>query len=384
VTAVSRRRPPDVASWAELCAAEVGPRAYEIEQLGRLPDDLLEQMVRLKVLGAPFPRELGGSGLTPTVCGLLCEEAGRWCTSTRSLLTVQWMVGAALQRWGTEEQRRRWVPRLADGSTIAALALSEPGAGSDAAAIATNVSRHGRDLVLNGRKRWISFGTTADFVLVLATGEDGAVAVVVERGDPGLSVAPINGLLGCRGSDVGDVLLEDCVVPANRVVGRPGSGITHVAGTALDDGRFTVGWGCVGMLAACVEDSSAHATARRQFGVPIADHQLIRRLLTDMGTAAATARLLALEAARLRTAGRANAAAATLMTKYHASTAAARAAADAVQIHGAAGCVAGSRVERFYRDAKVMEIIEGSTQVQQNVIAAHVRAGRLVLGDVGG
>jgi len=376
-------RPLDVASWVKLCLEEVAPRAYEIEQLGKLPDRLREQMAEIGVLGAPFPHALGGTESTPTTCGLLCEAAGRWCTSTRSLLTVQWMVGAALLRWGTDEQRRRWVPRLADGSAIAALALSEPAAGSDSAAVATRVRRHGRDLVLNGCKRWISFGTTADLLLVFAAAQEGAVAVVVERDDPGLSTTSIEGLLGCRGSDVSDVVLEDCVVGADRIVGRPGYGVSHVAGTALDHGRFTVGWGCVGMLAGCVEDSSAYASARQQFGAPIADRQLVRRLLTDMGTGAATARLLALEAARLRTARHANAAAATLMAKYHASTAAARAAADAVQIHGAAGCVAGSRVERFYRDAKVMEIIEGSTQVQQDVIAAHVRAGRLVLGDAG-
>ena len=279
------------------------------------------------------------------------------------------MAAYALQRCGSKALKEKLLPRLARGEMIGAFAVSEPGVGSDAAHPETTATATPEGYRLDGRKKWITFGERADIFLLLAASDKGPIAFLVDADTPGLTVTPIRGMLGTRGSMIAELKLDGCDVPAERRIGKEGLGFTMVISTALDLGRFSVACGCVGMLRACLEASVAHSATRQQFGSEIREHQLVRRLVTDMLTSLRCAELLCQRAGKLRDERAPNALAETMVAKYYASTAARRAADDAVQLQGALGCSQESDVERFYRDAKVMEIIEGSNQIQQITIA---------------
>lgn len=350
---------------------QVAPFADGFDREERMPRELITETARRGFLGAALPAEYGGGAMSMITYGLLNEEVGRGCSSLRSLLTVHGMTAHAVLRWGSRELRARWLPALAAGEKLAAFALTEPEVGSDAAAIATSARAVADGYVLDGRKRWITFGQVADVFLVFARCEGRPTAFLVERETPGLSVEPLHGMLGVRASMLAEVQLEGCRVPRESVVGREGFGFSHVASTALDLGRYTVACGCVGIGQASLEASLAYADERRQFGAYLKEHQLVRRMLTDMVTNVKAARLLCLRAGWLRDARAPEAIMETSIAKYFASTMATRAASDAVQIQGARGCSADSSAPRYLRDAKIMEIIEGSTQMQQITIAEY-------------
>lgn len=347
----------------------VVPAAAGWDRRGGVPRGILASLRRRRYLGAPLPRGLGGGGLDAIAYGLLTEEIGRGCSSLRSLLTVHDMVATAVARWGGERLRREVLPRLARGEALGALALSEPGVGSDAAAVETTVRRRGDDLVLDGEKWWITFGQWADWFLVLGRDDDGAsLAVLVPVEVPGLSRRPIRDVVGTRAARLAELRLESCRVPADHLLGRPGFGFSHVVSSALDLGRYSVAWGAVGIAQACLDASLDHAAERRQFGRPLAEHALVQRELTEMIANVRAARLLCYRAGSLRDARDPSATAETMVAKYFASRAATRAANAAVQLHGALGLAGRCPVERYLRDARVTEIIEGSTQIQQMTI----------------
>jgi len=350
---------------------EIAPVADEHHRQERTPPELIRRLAERGYLGLPLPKDLGGGGRDMVTFGLLAGEVGRGCSSLRSLLTVHTMVAQAILRWGTRAQKEKWIPRLADGSAIGALALSEPSVGSDAKSVKTQATPAGGDVVLNGHKKWITYGQIADVFLVFAQGEGGPSAFLVERDRPGVHTEPILGLLGLRASMTASLHLEGCRIPGDNLVGRKGLGISHVAAVALDSGRYSVAWGCVGILEACLEACVAYTSEREQFGVLLKEHQLVRRMVTDMVTNLSAARLLCLEAGRLRDAKDPGALEASSIAKYFASTAAVRAADDAVQLHGANGCGSDYPVQRYLGDAKIMEIIEGSSQIQQLTIAEY-------------
>ncbi len=357
------------AAFRRFADEAIAPRADEFDREERLPPELVARLAREGYLGANVPPEYGGLGLGALTYGLLHEEVGRACSSVRSLLTVHAMTAHALQRWGTREQKTKWLPRLASGETVAAFALTEPEVGSDARSVAAAATIEGGSYVLDGRKKWVTFGQGAGLFLVFAKSGGRDCAFLVERETPGLSVRPIHGMLGVRASMLAELHLEGCRVPRENLVGREGAGFSYVASTALDLGRYTVAWGCVGIGQACLEASFKYAAERQQFGVYLREHQLIQRMLTDMLVQVRAARLLCHQAGTLREAGDPQSVTETSIAKYFASTVAARAAGDAVQIQGARGCSAESPVQRYLRDAKIMEIIEGSTQMQQITIA---------------
>ncbi len=361
----------EVRTFAE---KQVRPRAGAIDRDELVPLELIEELRRNGYLGSRLARSYGGRELDLVAYGLLHCELGRACSSTRSLLTVHDMVAEALLRLGTKTAREEWLPQLATGEVIAAFALTEPEAGSDAAAIRTTAIAEGDEYVIVGNKRWISFAQVASVFLVLARLGDGAsCGFLVPRDTKGLTITPRRGLLGLRGSMLGELELDECRVPATARVGGRGMPEGVVTATALQLGRYTVAWGCVGIADACWEECSSYTETRRQFGVPLADHQLVLRMLTDMATNRRAARLMCLDAAAATERHEPRAVEATLMAKYFASQVASQAATDAVQLHGALGCSDGSPVERYFRDARVMEIIEGSTQIQQLTIARHLR-----------
>ncbi|MFC0551694.1 acyl-CoA dehydrogenase family protein [Planotetraspora thailandica] len=348
---------------------EIAPHANEWDRAGRVPREVVTAMAQAGHMGALIPAEYGGAELNMIEFGLLNEAIGFGCSSVRSVLTVHSMVSQAVTRWGSVEQRHAWLPRLAGGEWIGAFALSEAEAGSDVAQITTTATPEGDGYVLDGAKRWITYGQGADVFLVFAGYQGRYSAFVIERDTPGLSVVPIDGMLGTRASMLAELRFDGCRVPRSGLLGRPGFGLAPVASAALDIGRYSVAWGSVGLAQACLESSLGYARERRAFGVPVFDHQLVQRLITDMATTVSAARLLGLQAGEMMQAGAPGAIAAVWMAKYFASTGAFRAASDTVQIHGAYGCDPAGAPQRLFRDAKVMEIIEGSTQIQQTMIA---------------
>lgn len=359
------------ATFAAFVDDAVVPHADRFDREERLPRALVERMAAEGLLGVFAPEEAGGSGDDMVVQGLLCEEVGRGSGSLLSLFTVHGMACSVLARWGTAAQKDAWLPRLARGEALGAFALTEPEIGSDARNIASHARRDGDGWRLSGRKKWISCARIADVILVVAQTDEGAATFLVETSAPGVEVRPIHGLLGFRSAMLGEVVLEDVALPAAALVGRPGFGFSHIAGTALDHGRFCIAWGCVGLAQACVDASLSYAVRRQQFGQAIAGHQLVQGMLADMITDTKAARALCMAAADRRAARDPAAIMEIATAKYFAARTAMRVASDAVQIHGANGCSEDYPVQRHFRDAKIMEIIEGSNQIQQMIIARH-------------
>lgn len=350
----------------------VAPFADDHDRLEKMPDVLIRQVAERGWLGGIIPTRYGGAGMDPLTWGLLCEEIGRGSASLLSLFTVHGMVAQALIKWGTEQQRQHYLPKLATGEFIGAFGLTEPNVGSDAASIETlaELTEDG-DWRIHGMKRWISFGQVANLMLVFAKVEDKAAAFLVERGTPGFATTPIAGLLGFRSAMLAEVTLDDCRVPSDNLVGKVGFGFSHVAGVALDHGRYCVGWGCLGLCQGALDASLAYAGQRKQFGAFLKGHQLIQEMIAEMITQIRAARALCMRAAWLKQQGDPSLIMETSIAKYFTSRLAVQVASDAVQIHGANGCSDRYPVQRYLRDAKIMEIIEGSNQMQQVIISKY-------------
>jgi len=342
--------------------------AHDFDQ--QTPPEMIQKLAQANLLGALVPTEFGGKAMDALTWGLLCEEVGRGSASLLSLLTVQSMMIQTLVKWGTAQQKAKWLPMLATGQTIGGFALTEPNIGSDARNIeSTATLNDDGTYTLVAEKKWISFGQSADIYLLFAKVGEQPVAFLVERESPNFAVDPIKGMMGFRSANLANLRLDHVVVPAENMVGRPGFGFSHMASTALDQGRYCIAWGCVGLARASVEASLNYAGARQQFGKPLIEHQLIQQMVTDMMVKTKAARLLCMDAAWLKMNGEPSLIMETSAAKYYASRVAVEAANDAVQIHGANGFSSAYPVQRYFRDAKVMEIIEGSTQMQQMIIA---------------
>lgn len=350
---------------------EIVPYANQCDREERTPPELIKKLAQRGYLGAVLPKDCGGSGMDAIAYGLLNEEIGRGCSSLRSLLTVHSMVAYALLKWGSKFQKEYWIPRLASGEAIAAFGLSEPNVGSDAKAVETKATLSGDSYVLSGQKKWITYGQIADVFLIFAQCEGKPSAFLVEKNSPGLSIKPIFGMLGVKASMLAELHLDNCRIPQENLVCRQGFGFSHVASSALDYGRYSVAWGCVGIAQACLEACIQYTSQRKQFDVYLKDHQLIRQMITEMIANVKAARLLCYQAGYLKDIGAPKSIMETSIAKYFASTMATKVANDAVQIHGGNGCSSEYPVQRYWRDAKIMEIIEGSTQIQQLTIAEY-------------
>ncbi|MFI0982748.1 acyl-CoA dehydrogenase family protein [Streptomyces sp. NPDC021093] len=356
---------PEAARFARFAAEHAG----DWDRRGEVPDDVRRALAATGLLGADVPAGYGGLGGSQADLGELCARIGGACSALRGLVTVQSMVAAALSRWGTEAQRTRWLPDLAAGRTIAGFAATEPGAGTDLAAVSTRIEEDGDWVRVTGTKRWVTFGRTADVFLVLGTSAGRPTTVLVDGALPGVSREPVEGQLGMRAAEIAHLRLDDVRVPRGNVVAPVGLGLSHVVATALDHGRFTVAWGCVGMAESCLDAAAAHVVRRTQGGIALAEHQLVRAQLARAAVESAAARELCAHATRLRTRRAPEAVAATITAKYAAARAAGSVSRAAVQLLGAAGCEPDSAVGRFSRDAQVMEIIEGSAHVAELHIA---------------
>lgn len=357
-------------------ATRLVPNETRLAEDDRVPDDILAEMRRMGLFGLSIPEAYGGLGLTMEEEVLVAMELGRTSPAFRSIFGTNVGIGSqGIVMDGTEAQKRAWLPRLASGEIIASFALTEPGAGSDAASITTTATRDGDHYRLNGTKRFITNAPQAGVFTVMARtggpGAGGITAFIVERDTPGLSLGRPERKMGQHGAQVCDVILEDCVVPAANVIGgREGQGF-KTAMKVLDRGRLHIAAVCVGLAERLIADSLRYAMERQQFGKPIAEHQLVQAMLADSRTEAYAARSMVLDAARRKDDGEAVGTEASCC-KLFASEMVGRVADRAVQIHGGAGYIADHGIERFYRDVRLFRIYEGTSQIQQLVIARNM------------
>lgn len=348
---------------------EIEPVARHIDAEEGVPDSVLQRIIDEGYWGATLPVKYGGANMDYVTYGLWNEEVGRACSNLRNIIGVQGMVTSSILRWGTKEQKEYWLPRMSSGELMVAFAITESQIGSDIKNIQTKAQRVGDEYVVSGQKKWITFGQRADVYLVFAQNEGQAVALLIERNTPGLTVHPISGLLGFRGSMLAELEFEECRVPAKNLVGAVGFGLALVANNGLTHGRYSTAWGAAGLAGACMDASLKYVSGRRQFDHYLKDHQLIQQMIADMVTNTMAAKHLCLRAGLLWDQNETSATFATSLAKYFSSVHAFKAATDAVQIHGANGISKEYPVQRYLRDAKVMEIVEGSTQIQQVLIA---------------
>jgi glutaryl-CoA dehydrogenase (non-decarboxylating) len=349
--------------FAKFANDAVAPLAAVSDRTGILDPSVIAALRREGYLGGFLPKDSGGLGMDQTTYGLLTGEVGRACSAARTLLTVHGLVTTAVLRWGSAETLRELLPELAKGSQVGAFALSEPRAGSDAGALEATLRRDGDDLILSGEKSWVSFGQSADLILTFARSSEGITAVLVPGDCRNLVREAVTTMVGARGAMMAHLRMEDCRVPARAVVGRPGFGLSHVGTTALDYGRYSVAWGAVGIIDAALRACATFTANRSQFSSSLRNLPLMRARLVRIAMAARAARLLCMHAGRLRDEKAATALTETLAAKYFASKAAVYVANEAIQIHGARGLLEESGLERLLRDAKVTEIIEGSSDV---------------------
>ncbi len=352
---------------------EIAPGARERDRTETFPADVLRKMAPIGFLGGPVPEEYGGMGVDMISHSLITEEIGRVDSSVRTTLSVQIsLVEMTILRFGTEAQKRTYLPALCTGEIIGCFGLTEPEVGSDATKLRTTAKPDGDGWVLNGRKMWISNGSVSKLALVFAQadpskGHQGITAFVLERERDGYGSQAIHGKLGLRSSDSSELILENVRVPDSARLGEIGEGF-KIAMTSLDGGRYSVAAGAVGVAQACIDASVAYSTQRQAFGKPIAGHQLVAELIADMIVETEAARLLVWRAGQLKDRG-APSTRETSIAKLYASEAAQRAADGAIQIHGGYGFSDEFPVERYWRDARVNRLYEGTTQIQKLIIA---------------
>jgi acyl-CoA dehydrogenase len=351
------------------------PNEHRVADDDAIPADIVAEMRVLGLFGLSIPSEYGGLGLTMAEEVRVAFELGQTSPAFRSMIGTNNGIGAqGIVIDGTDEQKRAYLPKLARGEIIGAFALTEPDVGSDAASLRTSARRDGDHYVLNGTKRFITNAPEAGLFTVMARtnpeekGAGGISAFLVEAGTLGLSLGKAARKMGQRGSHVCDVIFEDCRVPARQLIGgKEGQGF-KTAMKVLDRGRLHIAAVCVGVAERLIRDSLAYALDRKQFGRPIADFQLIQAMLADSQTEAYAARSMVLDAARRRDAGEVVTLEASCC-KLFASEMVGRVADRAVQIHGGAGYIADYGIERFYRDVRLFRLYEGTSQIQQLIIA---------------
>jgi alkylation response protein AidB-like acyl-CoA dehydrogenase len=347
--------------------SEVAPHIRDWDERGEVHREVFERMGDLGFLGAPIWERWGGSGLDYVSLGILCEELERVDTSLRVVMSVHVGLNSlALMQWATEEQKQRWLVPQAQGRRLATFGLTEPGSGTDAAALATTARPDGRGYVLNGSKIWISLADIADHFLVFATVDRGrrhrgVTAFVVERGMPGLTTGTIHGKLGIRAGNTGEVHLDGVRVGEEHRIGEEGEGFA-IAMSAIDQGRFTVAAGAVGLATACLDASVRYAHERQTFGEEIGRHQLVKQMIARMGQGIDAGRLLCWQAAWRKDRGLRNTRE-TSTAKWFTTDHAVQSALDAVQIHGAYGYSTEYPVERYLRNSKAAVIYEGTSQL---------------------
>ena len=351
---------------------EIVERARENDRNEHFDLELVEKIAAQGYLGAIVPREYGGAGLDYLTYGLIVEEIGRGDSAMRTVVSVQTsLVCSALVRWGTEEQKQHYLPKLCSGEWLGCFGLTEPDTGSDAANQRTRATKTDSGWVINGAKMFISMGNYARLALVFAqTDPDlahrGLACFLVDTDQPGYQPSPVHHKLGLRGSDTAEIALSDVEVSDDSMLGEVGDGF-KVAMSSLDSGRYSVAAGCVGICQGCLDASISYSKERRQFGRPIASFQLVQEMIADMALETEAARMLVWRAGYLKDTGKPNTTE-TSVAKLYATEAAVKCANAAIQVHGGSGYVDDYPVERYLRDARVTTLYEGTSQIQKLII----------------
>jgi alkylation response protein AidB-like acyl-CoA dehydrogenase len=358
-------------SAREFVEREVAPHAREGDRAEAMDRTVVSKLAEVGFLGAGLPEEFGGLGLDTLSYCLVVEELGRADSSVRGVVSVNvGLVGKTIASWGTEEQKREWLPRLACGDALGCYALTEPGSGSDPASLATTAERDGGEWVISGSKVFITLGSWAGVALVFArtggAGARGITCFLVRTDSPGFSAAPMKGKLGLRAQDTAELFLDGVRVSDTDRLGGEGEGFS-VAMSALDNGRISLAAGCVGIAQGCLDACLEYARERRQFGKAIGSFQLVQELLAEIAVETEAARLLVWRAAALADRAERHTLESSV-AKYYASEVSVRAANAAVQVHGGYGYVDEYPVGKYLRDARVTTLYEGTSQIQKLII----------------
>jgi butyryl-CoA dehydrogenase len=360
----------------EFAAREIAPKAAELDKSGRWPSEILTKMAELGLMGVAIPQEHGGAGMDTLSYALAMEEISAACASCGVIMSVNNSLFCdPVYKFGTDEQKKRVLQPVASGRKLGCFGLTEPMSGSDAQTMITNGDKTSGGYILNGAKNWITNGPQADWIIVFAvTDRSGPkvkhTAFLVERGTPGFTQNAPDHKLGIHAAHSCTVFFENCKVPDANVVGNVGDGF-KVAMATLDGGRIGIACQAIGIARAAFEKSVAYAKERKSFGVPIAQHQAIQFMLSDMATQIDAARLLAWRAAKMKD-SKVRHTAESAMAKLYASEMATRVTHKAIQVHGGYGYSTEFPVERHYRDARITEIYEGTSEIQRIVIAANL------------
>jgi methoxymalonate biosynthesis protein len=348
----------------------VGDQAGQWDLAGEIPVDLLRKAGARGLLCAETPARFGGLGATSVSNGEFTAYVGSLCSSLRSVMTSHGMAAWMIQRLGDAGQRRGYLADLTSGQ-LAAVGFSEPGAGSDLSAMRTEIQLDGDSVVIDGEKMWVTVARYADLLLIVGRHGDGGAVVAVPADAPGVHVERVPDPLGCRAAGHAHVRLDNVRLPADRVLGGGGQPMSLIFTAALSYGRISVAWGCVGILRACLAAATAHARSREQSGKPIAEHQLVARHLADLLIAEQVATRVCEHASQRWDSSAPDMGVAAVLAKHVSAGHAARGASTAVQVLGSAGAQDGHVVARAHRDAKLMEIIEGSNEICQLILAQH-------------
>jgi butyryl-CoA dehydrogenase len=362
----------------EFADREIAPRVRDSDRAARFDLELARKLGEVGYLGAPVAEEYGGRGLDYIGYALIVEQVGRADSSARTVVSVQTsLVAGSIERWGSEEQKQKWLPRLCSGEAFGCFGLTEPDTGSDAANLRTRATKTETGWTISGQKMWISLGNFSEVALIFAQTDPalkhrGLACFLVPTANEGFSSQEIHGKLGLRSSDTASLSLDEVEVGDDAMLGEIGDGF-KVAMSALDNGRYSVAAGCVGICDGCVDASVAYATERKQFGVPLARFQLVQEMIADMILKRDASRMLVYRAGVLKDEGKPNTME-TSVAKLYATESAVECANLAIQVHGGAGYVDDYPVERYLRDARVTTLYEGTSQIQKLII------GRLATG----
>jgi len=360
------------ATIRDFAEREVTPVARDNNRYERFPADLVKKLGEMGVLGLNLPAEYGGAAADHVSYCIMLEELARSDMGIAVTASAHIsLAGGTISQWGSEAQKQKYLPRLASGEMLGCLATTEPNVGSDISSIETSATLQGDEWVLNGNKVWISNGGVAGIAIIIvqtdkSKGGKGLTAFIVERGTPGLSSVDIHNKLGVRSSNTAELILEDCHVPQENMLGPLGKGMS-VALSAFDRARLGVAARSVGVAQACIDASVSYAQTRKQFGKFIGSFQLIQELIADMTVETEAARLLVYRAAVIKDKGD-PATVETSMAKYYSSEIALKAATNAIQIHGSYGYSDELPVERYFRDVRVSSILEGTSQMHKLII----------------
>ncbi len=367
---ISEKQKVDYERFLEFADKYIREESFDWEKSQSIPPEVIALCAEEGYLGGMLPCQYGGLGWDTVTFGLFNEALGGASVSLSGLFNVHNMVEHSILRWGTEEQKLKWLPVLAKGEKLAAFALTEPVAGSDINGIETSFTRTESGFILNGTKRWITFGGIADVYLVFGKMEGKPLAVLVERENSGLNVIPVKDMLGFRSAHLAVLEFQDCYLSEENIIAKPGFAFSHVAPYSLEYGRISVAMGSLAILRSCIQECSDQVLKRKTFSRMLIQHASINEMFTQMCVDYEASKFLCIQACKAKDNRDWEASGKVLQAKYFTSKAAVKHSAAAIQIMGAKGFNESSIIARNYRDAKAMEIIEGSSQIIEMLLGS--------------